>query len=106
MKSFTRDMLFPATGAIGLIVSMAVDPAVAQDAQATSERPAVFAAATVPVASAITGPIGTATATREASGEDAVAAAGAGATKRSVSRIEGRCGRTERIGKFTITRCD
>ena len=94
MKGLIRDVMFPATGAIGLLVMLATGATEAQDRPTPHEHEAVLASATLPGARDI-----------EAidAGVHAAAAATAGEQPTAVER---RCDRINRIGKFTITRCD
>lgn len=94
MTSFIRDVLFPSAAALGLLAAAAVDTARAGEAAAS--KPAVIAAAPVsPVHPAAVAP----------SSERASTASPADEQPRK-GGIERRCERTDRIGKFRITRCD
>jgi hypothetical protein len=92
MTKFTQTTFVTVVAAIGHFASIAANPAVAEDTSNT---------ATVVQVAAVTAPaIG-----------DAYVQADVGVVERSAaerrsSRVERSCERTERIGKFTITRCD
>jgi hypothetical protein len=94
MTSLIRDVLFPAAAALGLLAAAAVDTARAGEAAAP--KPAVIAAASVIAAqpAAVADP-----------SSDRASTAGADERPRK-GGIERRCERTDRIGKFRITRCD
>ena len=91
MKTLISEVLLPASAAIGLLAMLTIDPATADDRIAQPEAAATLAANSVPIA-----PAGRSTPSRAA-------------TERSEAPgrtgIEPRCERVERIGKFTITRC-
>ena len=93
MTSLIRDVLFPSAAALGLLAAAAVDTARAGEAAAP--KPAVIAAATVSA--------GQPAAVAPSPDRPSTAAADERPRK---SDIERRCERTDRIGKFRITRCD
>ena len=94
MTSLIRDVLFPSAAALGLLAAAAVDTARAGEAAAP--KPAVIAAATVSA--------GQPAAVAPSSNRAATASpADEGLRKGAIER---RCERTDRIGKFRITRCD
>ncbi len=88
MRTLISEVLLPASAAVGLLAMLTIPPATAEDRAPQSTTTAALSATAVAVASAQQ-----ATPSRTA-------------TDRSVQpAIEPRCERTERIGKFTITRC-
>ena len=94
MTSLIRDVLFPSVAALGLLAAAAVDTARA--GEAATPKPAVIAAASVTaVQPAAVRPLP----------DRAPSASPADELPRK-GGIERRCERTDRIGKFRITRCD
>ena len=94
MTSLIRDVLFPSAAALGLLAAAAVDTARAGEAAAP--KPAVIAAASVSaVQPAAVAP-----------SSDRASTASPADERPRKSDIERRCERTDRIGKFRITRCD
>jgi hypothetical protein len=92
MTKFTQTTFVTVVAAIGHFASIAANPAVAEDTSNT---------ATVVQVAAVTAPaIGDGYVVAETD------AAERGAAERRTSRVERSCERTERIGKFTISRCD
>jgi hypothetical protein len=92
MTKFTQTLFVTVVAAIGQLGSIASGPAVAEDTANTE--------AVVQVAAVTAAAIGDAYVVADAG------TAERGAAERRASRIERRCERTERIGKFTISRCD
>lgn len=94
MRSLIRDVMLPATGAIGLLVMLATGATEAQDQPTQNEHQAVLASATPPGAS------------DNAPFDPGLHAVRAAATEERTTSVERRCERIDRSGKFTITRCD
>jgi hypothetical protein len=93
MTSLIRDVLFPSAAALCLLAAAAVDTAKA--GEAVAPKPAVIAAASVSVVQPAA----------EAPSPDRASSAAADERPRK-GGVERRCERTDRIGKFRITRCD
>lgn len=93
MKTLISEVLLPASAAIGLLAMLAIPPA------AADEQPLKSPAAATATVAAISAPI--------TSVQHSASAQGETARSSTVSRsaVEPRCERIERIGKFTITRC-
>jgi hypothetical protein len=88
MRTLISEVLLPASAAVGLLAMLTIHPATAEDRAPQPTTTVSLSAASVALASAQQ-----ATPSRTA-------------MDRSVQQaIEPRCERTERIGKFTITRC-
>jgi len=91
MRTLISEVLLPASAAVGLLAMLTIPPATAEDRALPQEAEVTMAAVSTPSASAHrTTPSKSATARAETPSNPA---------------LERRCERVERIGKFTITRC-
>jgi hypothetical protein len=92
MRSLISEVLLPASAAVGLLALLTIPPATAEDRAAQPQASTTMAAVSTPTA-----------APRRMAPSRA-------ATDRSAETsgptIEPRCERIERIGKFSITRCE
>jgi hypothetical protein len=92
MSGLIRDVLFPSAAALVLLFAAAADVAVAEETAAAETAVLAAAPARGPAAPPVSSDVA----------PSPVAAAEAERAK----GVERRCDRTERIGKFRITRCD
>lgn len=91
MRTLISEVLLPASAAVGLLAMLTIHPATAEDRVPQPDVSVSMAAVSTPIASARrTAPSRSATERAETPSNPA---------------IEPRCERVERIGKFTITRC-
>ena len=92
MTSLFREVLLPSAAAVGLLFAVAVDVATAGEAPGV--KPVQIAAA--PVLAAPHQPAPT----------QPTAEADPSRPRNKPLEVERRCDRIQRIGKFTVTRCD
>ena len=92
MKTLITELLLPASAAVGLLAMLTIPPAMAEDRAAQPKASATMAA------------VSTATAPAHHTAPSRHAADRSAETSRPT--IEPRCERIERIGKFSITRCE
>ena len=92
MTSLFREVLLPSAAAVGLLFAAAIDVATAGDAPGV--EPAQIAA--VPVSAA----------PRQPAPTEPTADADPSRPRNKPLEVERRCDRIQRIGKFTVTRCD
>ena len=102
MTSLIRDVLFPSAAALGLLAAAITDSAMADESY-YDEPTAVIAAAPITVATTSRPLTAQVSATTTAQPKAILRARAKG--NRS-NGVEARCERTDRIGKFKITRCD
>jgi len=92
MRTLISEVLLPASAAVGLLGMLAIPPATAEDRVPQPEASATMAAVSTPIA-----PVHRIAPSKPATDRSA---------ETSRSTIEPRCERVERIGKFSITRCE
>ena len=92
MTSLLREILLPSFAAVGLLFAATVDVATAGEAPGV--EPVQIAAAPVPAAP------------HRPARTEPTAEADPSRPRNKPLAVERRCDRIERIGKFTLTRCD
>jgi len=92
MTSLFREVLLPSAAAVGLLLAAAVDVATA--GEAPEAKPVQIAAAPVSAAP------------HQPARRQPIVEADLSRPRNKPLEVERRCDRIQRIGKFTITRCD